>query len=131
MKNTVLLILVGLCLLLGAFGGAVAEGARTLTGEFVWTDRDRSGDLEAIFTATGEGTWDVAFHFTFRDTPHVYSGTAEGSLSGGDLKGTVLNEDKKRTFTFSGSFKDGAFHGTHAEVEGERTHATGTLTLKE
>ncbi len=131
MKNTALLIVVGSCLLLGAVGGIVAQDSRTLTGEFVWTDRDRSGDLEAIFTATGEETWDVSFHFTFRETPHTYSGTAEGSLTGGDLKGTVLNEDKKRTFTFSGSFKDGTFHGTHAEVGSEKSHATGTLTLTE
>ena len=131
MKKIALLIVVGLGLLLGAVGGVVAEDARTLTGEFVWTDRDRSGDLEAIFTATGEGTWDVSFHFTFRSTPHTYSGTAEGSLAGGDLTGTVLNENRKRTFTFSGSFKEGTFNGTHAEIEGEKTHATGTLTLKE
>ena len=64
-----------------------AEDAITLTGEFVWTQRDNSGSVEAVFTPTGEGEWEVAFNFNFRGTPHLYSGTAKGSLSEGELNG--------------------------------------------
>ena len=117
-------------LVLTVFGaGTAAEEERTLTGTYLWEDRGRGGDLEVVFTPTTEGVWDVAFHFTFRDKPHVYSGTAEGSLSDGGLKGKVFNENKKRTFTFSGEFKDGEFNGTHAEIKGGKENRTGTLTL--
>ena len=127
MKGTAL-VLVGVAILLAA-GVAGAEESRTLTGEFVWNHRGNRGDLEAVFIATGQETWDVAFHFTFRGASHVYKGTAESSLSEGDLRGKVLNETKQRTFTFTGAFKDGEFRGTHAEIEGQRVVQTGTLTL--
>ena len=106
-----------------------AQDARTLHGEFAWTQSNRSGDLAAIFTPTGEGTWDVSFRFEFRSSPHTYSGTAEGSLDDGALKGTVTNESGKRSFTFRGEFKNGEFSGTHAETTGGSRKSTGTLKL--
>ena len=107
-----------------------AEDTQTLKGEYVWSNRDRGGDVEAVFTPAGKKKWDVSFYFNFRDQDHVYSGTAEGSLSKGKLSGTVKNESKKRTFTFTGEFKDGAFSGTHSEIGDGREQATGTLTLQ-
>lgn len=118
-------------LVFGASRIARAAQPRRLTGEFAWDTRDKSGDLEAVFTPTGEHRWDVAFHFSFRNESHVYSGTAEGDLGQGQLKGTVYNEPKSRTFTFKGAFADGTFSGTHAEIEDGAEHATGTLTLRE
>ena len=107
-----------------------ADGKRTLKGSFEWTNSNKTGPLEAVFTPTGEGKWDVAFHFEFRGKAHVYSGTAEGTLTGGDLKGRVLSDEGGRTFTFSGTFTDGEFRGKHAEVDDDVEQATGTLTLK-
>jgi hypothetical protein len=106
-----------------------AEESQTLQGEFHWERRDVRGALEAVFTPTGEGTWDVSFHFEFREEPHTYTGTAEGSLENGPLKGTVKNENKKRTFTFEGTVTDGQFTGDHSELDGEKVYDTGTLTL--
>ena len=128
MKRAALLVAATLLLIAHA-GPARAQDATTLNGQFLWSHRDMAGNLEAVFRPTGEATWSVDFHFKFRDQPHTYSGTAEGSLSDGALKGQVHNEGKDRTFTFSGSFKDGKFSGTHAEIEGEKTQQTGTLTL--
>ena len=137
MKKSVLLALftrgllvVAAVALCGQAWSAEAEDSQTLTGEFEWTGRGAKGDLEAVFQPTSEGQWDVTFHFTFRGRSHVYAGTAEGSLSDGALKGTVQNEGRKRTFTFSGAFENGMFRGTHAEIEGDREQATGTLRLK-
>jgi prolyl oligopeptidase len=116
-------------------GGAKAEatpaagGPRTFKGEFTWSQRDNQGDVEATFTPTGEATWDVAFHFTFRGQPHVYSGTAKGRLSTGDLEGTVQNENKERTFRFRGRVEGGKFQGSHAEVGDGDEQETGSLTL--
>jgi len=112
---------------------AAEEGqdTRTLTGEFHWSARDNTGTLEAIFTPTGEGLWQVDFNFSFRGKPHTYSGTAEGSLAEGELKGTVQNENKQRTFTFGGAFDGGTFEGSHAETTGDGEISTGTLTLSE
>ncbi len=127
MKRTAQILLCGAILLAASVVGA--DEPQTLAGEFVWNHRGNRGDLEAVFIATGQETWDVAFHFTFRGASHVYKGSAEGSLSEGDLRGKVLNESRKRTFTFTGAFKDGEFRGTHAEIEGKRVVETGTLTL--
>jgi hypothetical protein len=130
MTRTVLLSAAVLALLVIPGASSVgAEDARTLHGEFAWTQRDKSGDLEAVFTPTGEGTWDVSFRFEFRESPHTYSGTAEGDLDDGELKGTVTDESGKRTFTFEGESKDGEFSGTHAETTGGKPASTGTLKL--
>lgn len=110
---------------------AATENAQTtLTGEYNWERGETQGELEAIFTPTGEATWDVSFNFDFRNDPHTYTGVAQGSLTDGELKGEVLNEDKNRTFTFEGMVEDGQFAGTHSEIGGRRgTRKTGTLTL--
>ena len=129
MKRVALLIGAMAILLTVSSGTAGAEETQTLTGEFWWTHRGTTGDLEAIFTPKGEGKWEVAFHFDYRGKSHVYSGTAEGSLTSGELKGTVLNERKDRTFTFSGTVKDGKFTGTHAEAEDDGERETGTFSL--
>jgi len=130
MKNLAFGVSAVVLCLVGALVTVQADESRTLTGSFVWERGDTSGDLEAVFTPTGEDAWDVSFHFTFRSKPHTYSGSATGSLTEGELSGTVLNENKKRTFTFEGSFEDGVFNGNHSEVGPERTMSTGTLTLR-
>jgi hypothetical protein len=120
-------VVAALVISLGLANGA--DEKRTLKGNYEWTGGGKKGTLETVFTPAGEGKWDVAFHFDFRG-PHVYAGTAEGSLSGGDLKGKVQNDEKNRTFTFTGAFTDGEFRGTHAEIGDDGEQATGTLTLK-
>jgi len=110
---------------------AAAPTERKLTGQYVWTHAGQTGDLEARFTPVEDGKWNVAFHFTFKGDPHVYAGTADGSLGAGELSGKVFNEKKNRTFTFHGRFEEGAFNGTHAEVADGKETEMGTLTLKE
>jgi len=116
-------------LLLVCCGVVTAEGERTLRGRYVWTGSGEAGDLEAVFTAAGEGKWSVDFRFAHGGDPHVYSGTAEGSLTGGALQGKVSNEGGGRQFTFQMKFEDGQFRGTHAELKGDREQPTGTLNL--
>jgi hypothetical protein len=116
------------CFLLLSLTVVSAADTRTLTGEYHW-NAGTSGDLEAVFTPTGDGTWDVSFHFRFRGRAHTYTGTAQGSLSQGELKGKVKNENKARTFTFSGKMEDGSFRGSHAETTGGSPDRTGTMTL--
>lgn len=111
-------------------GGASADAAEVLKGEYLWTKRDVSGPVEARFVAAGDGKWDVSFQFTFRDRQHTYTGTATGSLSDGALEGEVMNEDKRRTFTFTGTSSAGTFEGTHAEIRDGETIDTGSIKLK-
>ena len=122
-------VLAGITLVLVlCLSGVQASETATLTGEYVW-NAGGSGDLRAEFTSTGDGTWDVSFHFKFRGRPHTYTGTATGSLSQGELKGTVKNENRERTFTFTGKMEGGRFRGTHAEITGGSPESTGTLTM--
>lgn len=131
MKKSALLLTV-LTLLLPALGTLADTGdEQTLTGTYIW-NRGRPSTLKATFTATGDKSWDVAFHFKFRGRPEVFSGTAEGDLASGKLEGKVKNQNGSgpRTFTFRGEFENGTFRGKHAEVYGQRESSTGTLTLK-
>ncbi len=133
MKRTLLNILV-VCALVAAttVWADHHEETKTLTGEYHWTQNDTVDKLEAKFVPTGDNTWDVSFHFKFREQPHVYSGSATGDMSeGSELSGRVMNEGKKRTFEFQGTFdENGAFSGTHSEKTKGRERDTGVLTLK-
>lgn len=116
-----------------AVGQAQADhdGTHTMVGEYHWTGGNASGDLKAVFTPTGEGSWDVEFFFDFRDKPHVYAGTAEGSLIDGPLKGQVKNENRRRTFTFDGVVVESSYKADHAEItQGERRTGTLEMTLQ-
>lgn len=109
---------------------ALAGEPRTMNGEFYWDGGDAGGDLEAVFTPTGERSWDVAFHFEFRGKRHTYTGTAEGSLTDGSLRGSATSENEKRTWNFAGTFEGGEFRGTHQETTGGRQTDSGTLILR-
>ena len=131
MRNKLGLGLLALLLVFAGVGIADDhEEPKKMSGEYLWTQGGSDGPLDVIFTPTGDGEWDVAFHFTFRGKEHTYEGTASGSLSEGDLSGTVQNESKKRTFTFAGSFADGVFSGTHAETTAGREAETGTISFQ-
>jgi hypothetical protein len=103
--------------------------AQTLKGTYIWEQAQETGALEAIFTPDGAGHWKVAFHFTFQGEAHVYSGTADGSLTNGSLAGRVQTDSGKGVFTFSGEFKDGKFQGSHARLTAGNEERTGTLSL--
>ena len=134
MKNCVRL-LCSVAVFALAIGGSFAGDEVTLEGSFVWsrTDGNRTGDVRAVFTPQGEDEWAVSFHFEWEDGPHVYTGTASGSLSEGALQGEVKadGEQKKASFRFSGTFADGTFSGTHANLaEDGSLRDTGTITLR-
>ena len=118
-----------LALLVASMSFAAAEETRKFTGHYQWDGQDLSGNLEAVFTPTGESTWGVTFHFTFQG-PHTFVGTAEGSLKTGKLEGTVFNERETRTFAFRGTIKKGKFRGAHFETTGGAPRTTGTLSMR-
>ncbi len=122
-----------LALLLSVQEGAGHSGDEvTLTGEFLWKHMNHTGDLDAVFTKTGDGAWAVEFRFVWEGELHVYRGTAEGSLTDGELRGNVVTDNPEwpRTFFFAGRFERGRFTGTHTALQASGgTHPTGTLTL--
>lgn len=109
---------------------AAPESSQTFNGTYLWEQPGEMGTLEATFKPTGEGSWEVSFHFVFNGSPHTYVGTAQGSLVDGALEGQVLSDGRKRTFIFKGAFKAGKFTGTHAEKTRGSEERTGTLTLE-
>lgn len=129
------LILAIAALLMISMSG-ICEDKITWTGSFVWKKRDKdTHQVKAVFIPDGENKWKVSFFFEFRDEDHVYTGSAEGSLEGGELKGEVFSDDKKkRKFMFRGDVKDGEFSGTHEEIRGwtkakPKPRDTGTMKL--
>lgn len=130
-KSTLaLLILAALALSPLSIQSARAEAEkRTLTGLYGSGFQDGPRPLRAVFTATGERTWDVVFYFVFNGRNHEYRGIAEGDLLEGPLSGRVQNEPRRRTFTFRGEFEDGTFQGDHFEISRGRERKTGSLSL--
>ncbi len=119
-----------IALLFMGFVGAGEPNTTTLKGSYVWSHiPNEPGNLKAVFTPKGDGEYTVSFYFKFDGVDHVYSGTAKGSLQNGNLAGEVKNENKRRTFTFSGMCKEGAFSGSHSEIRRNGERKTGTLTL--
>jgi hypothetical protein len=121
--------------LLGIFFLAAMPGIAgddvTLNGGFVWEKEDgnHEGDLKAILTPTGDGEWDVSFHFDWEDGAHIYAGTCSGSLDG-ELSGEITSDgDGDMQFKFNGSFENGEFSGTHNFVTEDGLKKAGTLTL--
>ena len=116
---------------------AAESSAVTLDGSFVWVadnddDSDVVGDLEAVFTPTGDNEWDVAFHFMWEGAPRVFAGTAVGSLTSGDLSGEVEDDREGReptVFRFSGAFEGETYHGKHGILQEGEYKSLGTLTL--
>ena len=131
MKPTPWMIVVACLIGLTTGNLPAAETSRTLTGEYVSSFESGRQPLRAVFTPTGEDQWNVIFYFKFHGKKHEYEGTAEGTLDGGELSGTVQNENKRRTFTFQCRFRDGEFRGTHAEIKRTGERRTGSLTLAE
>ena len=111
--------------------GGEGPKTRVFEGQYKWINMDKPGPLRAEFTATGESHWDVDFHFWFDGRDRTYSGTAEGSLSEGVIKGKVRNENNRRTFTFEAALRNGRLEGTHRETTPSRARRTGTLRLSE
>lgn len=120
--------LLPLALLFAVTAGVTDDDKQTLTGSYDWTG-GKSGDLTAYFFPTEEAeTWKVEFRFDFHG-PHLYTGSATGSLKEGELSGEVVSDQRKRTFVFSGTFEDGKFSGTHSETTQGGEKSTGTMTL--
>ncbi len=128
-KLTTAVAVLALALLLAAPATFAEENETKMSGSYVWTNGG-AGDLEVVFTPDGENRWNVSFYFEFRGQDHVYTGTAEGSLSDGALAGRVTNENQRRNWNFSGTFTDGKFEGTHEEIGRDgKTFDTGTMKL--
>ena len=106
-----------------------ATESQTLEGQYQWNRMEEPGDIKAVFTPTSDGQWEVSFYFNFRDEDHVYSGTANGSLTAGDLSGEVMSDgENPRPFQFEGKVVDGVFEGTHGTT-GDDAQETGTIKL--
>ena len=107
-----------------------AEDGLSLRGEYTSNHHRGKKRLEATFTPSGDGHWDVVFRFDW-DGRRTYVGTAEGSLSSGRLEGTATHESRRRTFSFRGEFEEGLFEGTHYEINRRgRESRIGTLVLR-
>jgi hypothetical protein len=126
MKRTAWILL----LLLGLGSLPAMASPTTLRGDYRWGN-DSPQSLEASFTAAGgKDSWYVSFYFRHAGEQHTYRGTAQGSLTGGELRGTVKTEDESRTFSFECTFQNGTCRGSHYEVSGNRRSKQGTLSLK-
>ena len=142
MKGTTM---IGLLVLAAATGISCTSGEAPpadveMAGSFLWVDDDdvgeetesHTGDLEAVFTATGVDKWDVIFRFEFGGVVHAFVGTASGSLDEGDIEGRVHDgaEGADREFyRFEGRVSGGILTATHGELEGGGLTETGSMTL--
>lgn len=104
----------------------------TMAGDYIWIgEPDYQGPFKARFTKTKPHHFTVSFHLVLAGENRIYSGTAEGDLFQGVLKGTVQNEVKDSTYRFEGTSTQGVFNGSHVEIlQDGAEQATGTITMK-
>lgn len=117
-------------LLLALHPLAADEGAptQTFSGAYVW-NAGGSDELNAEFSPTGEGTWDVRFRFRFVGNEGTWTGEARGNLAdGGAIEGTTGSGSRR--WVFSATIEDGVMRGTHAEIKGDKQEDSGTFELK-
>ena len=126
------LLTVAACLLCSvSLQSAEQAGTYTAEGTFVWShQKGKTHTVKAVFTkGDAKNKFNVKFYFNWGKDQRVYSGTAEGDLKDGSLKGTVKADNQDRTFTFDGACKAAVFSGTHKETT-RGTQDTGTITWK-
>jgi hypothetical protein len=131
MRYGYLKVIVAVLFAILAVNRADAAEKRTLTGTLMSGYQDGADPVRAVFSPRGENQWNVSFFFKFNGYNHAYRGTADGSLSGGELSGEVVNETRQRRFSFSGAIREGKFTGRHAELKRGKRIDTGTITLAE
>ena len=104
----------------------------TIEGTYNWSAQgDRQHTVTAVFNETEPGKYKVDFSFKWGNKDHIYSGTAEGSLTNGKLVGNVRADDQpNRRFGFNGNSVKGVFSGDHHEKRGNHEAATGRITWK-
>jgi hypothetical protein len=108
---------------------ASLDGLTVLEGQWRWTPGNEAGDMKATFEPVAASSWKVSFSFNFNG-PHVYTGTAEGSLAeGGRLVGRVQSDVGRQQWRFEGTFKNGRLDGNHFAKRGREEELSGTLTL--
>lgn len=108
---------------------ASLDAATVLDGEWTWKPGDETGDMKATFEPITARSWKVSFRFNFNG-PHVYTGTAEGSLGeGGRLVGRVQSDVGRQEWRFEGTFKNGRLEGKHFAKRGREEELSGTLSL--
>ena len=114
---------------------AVVQGDKeeiTLTGEFVWSSdkNQKKHDLRIVATPKPDGEYDAVYSFTWKKQKMNWKGTIKGNLKNGDVSGTGVNDDGKRTFEFTGKAADGIIDCKHTETTGKKQKPTGTMTIK-
>ena len=126
-----LFLILGLCLTCSLAFAAEKVASHTIEGQFNWShQKGKTHNVKAVFTKSAKaGVYDVSFYFNWGKNPHVYTGQATGNLKDGMLKGTVKNDDKKRSFGFEGTCKNMKFEGKHHEIKGKWKTDTGTISL--
>lgn len=103
------------------------EDEQVFDGSYSWNNGG-DDELQATFSSTGEGTWEVEFRFRFSGKWRTWGGTAQGKLDEGPLDGRV--EANGRTWVFRGTTEDGVYRGKHWEIRGDRESPSGTLTFR-
>ena len=116
------------CLLLPANLGA--EETVTFRGEYVWDLDGHQNQVEAVFTSTGEGTWDVTFDFDYARREGTYEGTAKGSLQNGTIEAEVNDAGGTLRYRVEAEIEGDRLEGRHFDIYRGRKKVGGTLRLE-
>jgi hypothetical protein len=83
-----------------------------------------------VLQPAGADQYNATYSFRWSNTDMTYTGVIAGSLKNGDVNGTGMPADKKRTFAFKGAAKGGVLTFTCYETTGGKPAQTGNGTLK-
>ncbi len=136
--------LLGMVLYLGSFSSNIhaadqEAGAKaaevTFTGTFEWSrKKGKKHNIKGVFTPDGANKWKVIWTFKWGKGNETYTGTAEGNLDNGPLKGQALRKQgpkvkkpDKRLWKFEGVVKNGELNANHTSSNGK---PSGIITIK-
>lgn len=118
-----------LCVAWGAWANEPA-GVQVFRGEYTWNHDGHTNTVEATFTPTGEGQWDVVFDFKYARREGTYEGTVEGSLQDGAIAGDVKGAGDVIRYRLEAEVNGDRLEGKHYDIWEGRRKLYGTINLE-
>lgn len=98
-----------------------AAGSVSVKGSFEWVNKPgERHELRGTLRALATGGWKAEWHFDWGRRPMSYEGTVTGDINNGPVSGTGVDAQRKRTFSFEGTARNGAWTFDCFEITGDR-----------
>ena len=109
---------------------ASAAETEVFRGEYEWTVDGHRNRVEATFTPTSDGQWDVELRFAYARREGTYRGQAEGSLRQGQIRCNVEDGGGVLRYRIEAEVQGDTLEGKHYDIYSGRKKLNGTIRLE-